>query len=115
MLSFLIAGHDTTALQIASIIVEVTRHPLVLQRLQQELDTVNPNRSLSSFNQTHLPKLEYLSWIINETMRLQPVASGASRLAEKDFQVNGYLIPKGSNLVISYIAMSRNAPIQVVL
>lgn len=85
----LFAGHDTTAFTLCFFLMEISRHPDVKMRLQEELATVMPLHSLqaqldslpnsgSSAESTQddiklhstIAGLEYFSWCINEVMRL---------------------------------------------
>jgi cytochrome P450 len=108
MLAFLFAGHDTSSITIAWTLIEVARHPQVLVKLRQELDSVHSDWTVPfSFND--VSKLNYLQMVINESMRLRPVAaSGQAREAEFDIEVEGgYVIPKGTDCLIYFISMFR--------
>ena len=108
MFTFLFAGHDTSAITIAWTLIEVTRHPHVIITLRQELDAVHPDRS-KPFDYSNLSKLSYLQMVINESMRLRPVAaSGQARVAEVDIETDGgYLIPKGTECLLYFVSLFR--------
>mmetsp|Transcript_23540 Transcript_23540/g.23741 ORF Transcript_23540/g.23741 Transcript_23540/m.23741 type:complete len:520 (+) Transcript_23540:145-1704(+) len=104
---FLFAGHDTTGYTLAWVILEICRHPYVLKTIQNELDRLYPNPS-TPIEHRDLYKLEYLLCVIRETMRLRPVVPSASfRMAAKDMNHNGYIIPKNSRIHISSYAIQR--------
>jgi cytochrome P450 family 13 len=107
MVVFIIAGHDTTALSLAWTLIELCLHPEVLSKLQSELYRVNPDPN-APFTQAHIPQLEYMSWVLNESMRLRPVAATAStRQLDRDVEYNGYLLPKGSTCLMPQYVLHR--------
>ena len=108
MITFFFAGYDTSSLTMAWTVIEVTKHPHVLKKLRQELDTVNPDRS-NSFEYSHLSQLTYLEMVISESERLRPVAAGGQgRVAEVDIDVpGGYVIPKGTECMLPFISIFR--------
>lgn len=107
----MMAGHDTTAYQLSWIIIELSRHPAVVAKLRVELDSLFSARQDSSvvFTPQHLSKLDYLTSVIKEGMRLWPVAAiGTSRIVAADIQFGLKTIPKGSAATIGFFAMFRN-------
>jgi retinoid hydroxylase len=112
--TFLLAGHDTTGYQIAWIIIEVSRHPLVLQKIRAELDMIIPDRS-GNVNLTPklLGQMNYLTMVIREGMRLWPVLPiGSNRVVNKDISFKDYVIPKGAT--IGKLFKSDRSKIQIV-
>ena len=74
---FCYAGHDTTAYQLSLLMVRLANHPLVVKKLRVELDSVyggteGPLKSTP----TQLSQLTYLSMVIKEGMRIDPVVAG---------------------------------------
>lgn len=105
------AGHDTTAYQLSWIIIELSRHPEVVVKIRLELDGLFDSRQHSSvaFTPQHLSKLDYLTTVIKEGMRLWPVAAiGTSRLVGADIQYGSKVIPKGSAVTVGFFAMFRS-------
>ncbi|KAL8687917.1 MAG: hypothetical protein Q9218_006046 [Villophora microphyllina] len=66
----LIAGRDTTACLMSWTFFMLVRHPRVLDRLRQEVDTVLPRGE--RLTRTKLQKMTYLRHVLNETLRLYP-------------------------------------------
>lgn len=93
---FLIAGSETTSNSIAFAVIELLRHPDKLVKLQQEIDAVPLPEGQETFNHDALKKLPYLNGVINETMRVDPVAAGGlQRHTDKDiFLGNDLFLPK---------------------
>eukprot|EP00596_Hydrurales_sp_CCMP1899_P000647 CAMPEP_0119046280 /NCGR_PEP_ID=MMETSP1177-20130426/45582_1 /TAXON_ID=2985 /ORGANISM="Ochromonas sp, Strain CCMP1899" /LENGTH=532 /DNA_ID=CAMNT_0007019207 /DNA_START=180 /DNA_END=1774 /DNA_ORIENTATION=+ len=106
-LGFLLAGMETSAFQLAWVIVEVTKDIRVLRKLQQELDSSLPCDK-DKFTPDILSGMKYLQQVIKETMRLQPVvAGGMVRQVPKDIEHEGFTIPKGSTANIHYMTLFR--------
>ena len=105
----MLAGHDTTAHQISWIVVELSRHPLIVKKLREELDIVlAPSKGPRNCTPQQLSELHYLSRVIKEGMRLYPVAaSGVERRILADTPYKEFTIPKGSTAVINFFAMFR--------
>ncbi|KAI8584443.1 hypothetical protein K450DRAFT_216439 [Umbelopsis ramanniana AG] len=99
---FLIAGSETTSNTIGFAIIHLIEHPEALALLREELDSVYPrNGSNVRFEHEDLKNLPYLNAVINETMRIKPVAMGGlPRETDRDYILGGkYHIPK--NILIS--------------
>ncbi len=58
----MVAGHDTTAHSAAWILIELSRHPEALKKLQQEIDRVNPDPN-EPLDASELAKLSYLNQV----------------------------------------------------
>jgi cytochrome P450 len=88
LLTFLIAGHDTTALSVAWILSDLAHNPTVQAELRAELRNTPPAERAS---------LPLLAACIKESMRLNPVAAGGSlRQTTRDFSVGPHFVPKGA-------------------
>lgn len=112
MNTFLTAGHETTSHTLTMMLVALARLPVVLSKLQAELDVAIP--SSARVNIDHFPStasiraLPYLSGCINEAMRLHPVgAAGSKRTTLSDIEHEGVLIPKGSTVILAFYSMYR--------
>jgi len=49
-----------------------------------------------------------MSWVMNEVLRLYPPAPNAQRQARNDIEVNGRVIPNGTNIWIDVVAMHHD-------
>jgi cytochrome P450 len=86
------AGFETTAIAMAWSFWLLAHHPGVAARLRAELDDVVGRKLPTSED---LPRLEFLTWTVHETLRLYPPAWSFAREALQDLEVGGYRIPKG--------------------
>ena len=88
-----VAGHETTANAMTWTWYLLSQHPDVIQKIKKELSEVLGKRS-PTFED--LPKLAYLSQVIQESMRVYPPAWITDRVAIEDDEIEGYHIPKGT-------------------
>ena len=105
VLTFLLAGHETTALALSWTWHLLGQHPEVEGKLHQELDQVLDGHVP---NFSDLPALTYTERVIKESMRLYPPAWSLARTVVSDFELRGYRIPAGANVVMSQWIMHRN-------
>jgi hypothetical protein len=86
LMTALVAGHETTASQLAWAFERLAREPAVLARLREELDGDSDE--------------EYLTATINEILRHRPVLPNAEpRLVKQPVEIGGVRYPPGVALV----------------
>ena len=99
---FFVAGHETTANSLSFAIQLLAKHQNVQEKARKEIqDTLGDKDCDFESSQ----KLNYLSSIIKETMRLFSPAPGVGRHTTKDVILEGYKIPKGTPIFIDITAM----------
>ncbi|KAG7262027.1 hypothetical protein CRUP_027889 [Coryphaenoides rupestris] len=86
--TFIIAGQETTANQLAFCIMELARHPDIMEKAQKEVDAVIGMKK--EISNEDLGELIYLSQVLKETLRLYPTAPGTSREVSDDMTIGGY-------------------------
>jgi len=106
VMTFLLAGHETTALALSWAWHLLSQNFQAQQELQQEVDRVLEGRIPTI---SDLPSLTYAESVIKESMRLYPPAWGVARQVIKDFELSGYRIPAGANVVMSQWVMHRDS------
>lgn len=88
LMTALVAGHETTASQLAWAFERLVREPRVVDRLAQELDAGETD--------------EYLTATINEVLRRKPVLPNAEpRLTKQPVTIGGFEYPAGVALLAS--------------
>jgi len=90
-LTLFIAGQDTTANALSFLFLEVGRHPEVLARMVKEVDEILQGRSYVTFDD--LGRLEYMSQVIKETLRLYAPGTMTGREIKADLNIDGFDIP----------------------
>jgi cytochrome P450 len=106
VLTFLLAGHETTAATLAWTWYLLARHPHVERRLHAELDAVLGER-LPTLEE--LPALTYTRAVLEEVLRLYPPVWLIPRKAVADDVVGGYAIPAGAEVLLSVYTLHRHS------
>ncbi len=105
MLTYLVAGHETTATTLTWMAYMLSKHPIVARRLQDELDEVLGGE-LPTLEV--LDRLPYLHRVIQETMRLYPAAFMLPREVVSEDRLGDYTIPAKSWVLLSpYVTHRR--------
>jgi cytochrome P450 len=105
-LTFLLAGHETTALLLAWCWDMLAHHPRVLAKLQAEADYVLGNRFP---NAEDIQNLSYTRMVVKETLRMRPPAWAIGRQAVQDCEIGGRHIPAGSTVLVSQWVTHQDA------
>lgn len=107
LLSLYAAGSDSSSILADWALAELIRNPALLARAQAEIDSAVGRDRLVS--ESDLPNLPLIHAIIKETLRLHPPAPlSLPRVAVEDCEAEGYLIPKGSTLLLNIWAIGRD-------
>ncbi|KAK9278132.1 hypothetical protein L1049_027691 [Liquidambar formosana] len=106
ILDMLVGSIESTAIVIEWALSELLRHPRVMRRLQEELESVvGTNRMVE---ETDLSKLVYLDMVMKETLRLHVSPFLVPHESMEDIMINGYQIPKKSTIIINAWAIARD-------
>jgi len=92
LLGLILAGSDTTRGSICMILSELLQHP------DQWADLIADPDGLKRA-------------AVEEGMRFQPVVSGIPRIAMRDIEIDGYIVPQGAVIAISIISALRDPDI----
>jgi cytochrome P450 len=105
LVTFLVAGHETTAVALSWIWYLLATHPEAEARLLDEVRSVLGGRMPSVAD---LPALPYTSMVVQEGLRLYPPAWAISRDARTDTQLGGYPIARGTAVLMSQWVVHRD-------
>ncbi|MGC1931557.1 MAG: cytochrome P450 [Candidatus Nitrosopolaris sp.] len=114
VMTIFLAGHETTANALTWTFYLLSQNPTAEAKLYEELCSVLGNNGKDSGNSKRTPtiedvsKLEYTEKVFRESMRLYPPAWTIGRQAIKDYNVDRYVIPAGSIILMSQYVMHRN-------
>ncbi len=105
VLSFLIAGYETTQLSLTYTLQLLSKHPQKHEHLQSELADVLGGKAPTMAD---LPELTYLEKVIKEALRIYPPIPGTTREATEDDEIGGYHIPEGTVVAFQQWAIHRD-------
>jgi cytochrome P450 len=105
VMTFLLAGHETTAVALTWTWYLLDRHPAVAERLRAEVAAALGTRTPTVDD---LPRLGYARMVVEEAMRLYPPVWGFMRQAIDEDRVGGFTIPKRSVVTISPYVTHRH-------
>jgi cytochrome P450 family 135 len=97
LVTLLLAGHETTATSVAWALERLVRHPDKLARLIAEVDAAADGGGD-----------EYMTAVVNETLRVRPVVPIVVRMLQQELEVGGYRLPAGTRVVPSIYLTNRN-------
>ncbi|KAG2226154.1 hypothetical protein INT45_003299 [Circinella minor] len=108
VVTFLIAGHDTTANTLAWLIYELTRNPEIEQQMLQEIANVGiTHDKVPTYEQ--VSELKYMHRCLKETLRKHPPLRVLGKYCKKDCIVpGGYRLKEGSRCSINVYGMHHN-------
>jgi len=103
-----LAGVNAGTVTMIWTMTELTRHPRVMKKLQEEIRaTLGPNKE--RITEEDLEKVEYLNLVIKESFRLHPPAPLLlPRETMSDIEIQGYHIPKNAHVKINTYAIGRD-------
>jgi len=112
MMTFLLAGHETTASSMTWASYLLAKHPDVQTRLRNEIHEKLPpigegedGPTVSSLDIDHMP---YLNAVCNEVLRYFAPVPLLMRDAARDTTIQGEFIPKGTRVIISPWAINKS-------
>ncbi|NOR64005.1 MAG: cytochrome P450 [Rhodobacteraceae bacterium] len=105
LLTFIVAGHETTALTLAWALYLCAFDPEVQEKLHAEATAVLGGRIAGPEDIGQLP---YTEQVIKETLRLYPPASFISRTAQAADELCGREIRKKDTVMLPIYALQRN-------
>jgi cytochrome P450 len=105
VMTIFLAGHETTANNLAWTLYLLSGHPGERSRVQQEVDQI---LSGAAPNLEDIPRLVYTRQVLDESLRLYPPAWAFGRKAIEADQIGGYSIPAGTDVIISPYVIHRH-------
>ncbi|MFF5159459.1 cytochrome P450 [Streptomyces sp. NPDC000348] len=87
VITFLVAGHETTSGALSFALHHLSRHPGVAARARAEVDRVWGDAAAPGYEQ--VARLRYVRRVLDESLRLWPTAPAFAREARKDTVLGG--------------------------
>lgn len=97
LVTFLLAGHETTSNTLAWALYLLSQAPDVERELVREIDDVLGGAPPTAEN---VGRLEYTERVVKEAMRMYPPAYVLARRAGRDATIGPWEVPRGSEVVV---------------
>ena len=110
LMTFLVAGHETTASALSFAIYALCRYPEVQRRLREEVHfrLPDPRSPTSSITSNDIDNFPYLNAVCNEVLRLYAPVAVTGRVAAADTTLVGQYVPKGTTIFIAPWAINAD-------
>lgn len=104
--TFLFAGHETTGVSMSWTLYELAKCPKIQEKIRKEANEVLGDGT--DITWAKLEKLQCLSNVIKESMRLHPVVAQVGRESAQDDTLGGYHIPTNTHFLIGIHVIHRS-------
>lgn len=108
IITFLIAGHETTSGALAFAMYYLVKNPVVLAKAQREVDMLWGPEQTDRPTYTDISRLKYVSQILKESLRLWPTAPGYMREARYDTTLCGFPVQAGQPIYVDLPLLHRD-------
>ncbi|XP_070580884.1 1,25-dihydroxyvitamin D(3) 24-hydroxylase, mitochondrial-like [Ptychodera flava] len=98
---------DTTANTFQWAVYNLASNPEKQEKLREEVRRTVPKGEPISYK--HIEEIPYVTAVIKETLRVNPVVVNNSRVLDKDITIKGYNIPAGTPIVMLFHQSGRNS------
>ncbi|KUM99845.1 reductase [Streptomyces yokosukanensis] len=103
VITFLIAGHETTSGAMSFALYHLAKNPAVLRLVQREADALWGDAADPDPSYDDIGRLTYTRQVLNEALRLWPTAAAFSRHAREDTLLGGR-IPLAAGQAVTVLA-----------
>ncbi|GAV86940.1 p450 domain-containing protein [Cephalotus follicularis] len=113
LIMYLNAGHESSGHTMMWATIFLQEHPEFLHKAKAEQERIIRKRSPGQKGLTlnEYREMEYLSKVIDETLRLVTFSLTVFREARKDVSISGYTIPKGWKILVWFRSVHFNPEI----
>ncbi|MYX46728.1 cytochrome P450, partial [Streptomyces sp. SID89] len=109
VITFLIAGHETTSGALSFALYYLTKNPEVLARAQAEVDALWGDTDTPDPEYGDVGKLTYIRQVLNESLRLWPTAPAFTVEPLADTVIGGrYPVRRGQPVMVLNLALHRD-------
>uniref|UniRef100_A0A182PYV7 Uncharacterized protein n=1 Tax=Anopheles epiroticus TaxID=199890 RepID=A0A182PYV7_9DIPT len=105
---FFFAGFETSSTTLTCALHLLSKHPHVQREARRCVqDVLTKHRNELTYDA--VVEMEYLGWIVNETLRMHPPVATLHRITTQPYQLpNGSVIPEGVGVVIPNLAFHND-------
>ena len=105
LMTFITAGHETTALALTWTFYLLSLHPEIEDRVRDEIAAVTEGGPVRP---NHIEELTYTNPVIQESMRLYPPAALIARAARRDVVLDNEQIRAGTTVYVPVYVVHRH-------
>ncbi|WP_329561254.1 bifunctional cytochrome P450/NADPH--P450 reductase [Kitasatospora sp. NBC_01266] len=110
VITFLIAGHETTSGTLAFALYHLAKHPAVLRQVRREVDELWGDTPDPEPTFDEVGRLPYTRQVLNETLRLWPTAPAFGRQARQDTVLGGRIpLRAGQGVIVLTTMLHRQS------
>ncbi|MFI2628979.1 cytochrome P450 [Streptomyces collinus] len=111
VITFLIAGHETTSGAMSFALYYLAKHPTALQLVQREADELWGDQTDPEPTYDEVGRLTYTRQVLNEALRLWPTAAVFSRQAREDTLLGGRIPLRAGQSALVLAPMLHRQPV----
>ncbi|MER7406912.1 cytochrome P450 [Streptomyces sp. NPDC000070] len=111
VITFLIAGHETTSGAMSFALYYLAKHPTALQLVQREVDELWGDRTDPEPAYDEIGRLTYTRQVLNEALRLWPTAAVFAREAREDTLLGGRIPLRAGQSALVLTPMLHRQPV----
>ncbi|XP_031276291.1 ent-kaurenoic acid oxidase 1-like [Pistacia vera] len=100
ILSFVVAGYESTAVASMWALYYLAKYPNVLEKLREENMAIRKKKKGDYITIEDVSKLKYTNKVVEETIRMANIAAISFRLATQEVEYEGYKIPKNWKVIL---------------
>jgi cytochrome P450 len=104
LMTLLIGGHETTATSLCWALYCALSHPGTIEKMRAEVRSVMGD----GFDAAQVKQLAFVGAVVNESMRLYPIAWGVPRQLKQEMRVAGRILPAGQLISASIFHTQRD-------
>ncbi|QYN32298.1 cytochrome P450 [Pseudonocardia sp. DSM 110487] len=109
VLTFLVAGHETTSGALSFALQALVKNPAALARATAEVDALWGPEDDPQPGPQDVPRLRYVRQVLDETLRLWPTAPVFNRVSDTDTVIGGrFRVPAGRPVAVVVPALHRD-------
>ncbi|MBO1416579.1 bifunctional cytochrome P450/NADPH--P450 reductase [Streptomyces sp. FH025] len=110
VITFLIAGHETTSGALSFALYYLAKHPAELRRVQREVDELWGDRADPEPSYEDVGRLRHTRRVLNEALRLWPTAPAFTREARVDTLLGGWVPVRAGQPIFVVTPMLHRDP-----
>jgi cytochrome P450 len=105
LLTFITAGHETTALALTWTFYLLSLHPEIEHRVRHEIDVTAGGGPV---REHHVDGLVYTAQVLQEAMRLYPPVAAIVRVTRRDIELDNECVRAGTTVYVPVYAIHRH-------